>query len=349
MVKAFSQTLQSLIQGHSLDGETAAHMIETVIRGELDEAQTAAFLVALEAKGVQPGELVQFAATQLTYTERVHVTGVTFDVVGTGGDGYHTVNISTMAALAVAGTGRTVVKHGNRAASSKCGTADVLEELGVNIELDAAGVEQVVAQAGMGFCFAGRFHHSMAAVLPVRRSLGVRTVFNYMGPLLNPARPTNAAVGVAKRDIGATVSDALEKCGTTALVLHGHEGLDELSICGPTSVWTAEGGVAHEHVVVPEDMGVPRVALTALRGGDRVFNAEVVRSVVRDGREGPVMDAVVVNAAAALATERKPGSDPVEALRGAIPEIQESIMGGAAWKSLRAMVEASQAARSRMF
>jgi anthranilate phosphoribosyltransferase len=230
----------------------------------------------------------------------VTISGRAVDVVGTGADRANTVNISTMAALVVAGSGRTVVKHGNRAASSACGTADVLEELGVAIDLPAAGVATTVAEVGIGFCFARVFHAGLRHAGPTRSELAVPTFFNFLGPLTNPARVPASAIGCADLTMAPVMAAVLAGRGDTALVFRGDDGLDELTTTTTSRVWVVSGGEVAETLLDPAEFGIAAVAPQALRGGDRVHNAQVVRDVLAGGG-GSVRDAVLLNAAAAIA------------------------------------------------
>jgi anthranilate phosphoribosyltransferase len=239
---------------------------------------------------------------------RIDVPGPSVDVVGTGGDRAHTVNISTMAALVVAGAGPQVVKHGNRAASSACGSADVLEELGVRLDLTPEAVARVAGEAGITFCFAQVFHPSFRHAAVARRELGVPTAFNFLGPLTNPARPGAAAVGVADRRMAPLVAGVLASRGTSALVFRGDDGLDELTTSGPSTVWEVRAGTVVEHSFDPGEIDVPRASIEQLRGGDAAFNAGVARDVL-GGATGPVREAVLLNAAAALVAADAAGAE----------------------------------------
>jgi anthranilate phosphoribosyltransferase len=223
------------------------------------------------------------------------------DTCGTGGDASGTVNLSSMAAIVVAGTGQPVVKHGNRAASSKSGSADLLEALGIPLQLPPDAVEDCLAKAGITFCFAPVFHPAMKHAGPVRRELGIPTVFNILGPLANPARPAAQLVGVADRGIGPVVAQALRLRGTSALVVHGDDGLDEITTATTTTVWDATGPEVVQTALDTKDLGVPRPAPGSLQGGDAAFNAEVARKVLaNEDSVAAVIDAVCANAGAAL-------------------------------------------------
>jgi anthranilate phosphoribosyltransferase len=292
--------LNTLMAGDALGADDTAWAMGEIMAGEANPAQLAAFAVLLRAKGETPGELGGLVHTMRERAPIVAVTGRAVDVVGTGADRANTVNISTMAALVVAGTGRQVVKHGNRAATSACGTADVLEELGVAIDLPADAVAACVAEVGIGFCFAPVFHPGTRHSGPVRRELGVPTAFNFLGPLTNPARVSASAVGCADRRMAPVMAAVLAERGDTALVFRGDDGLDELTTTTTSAVWVAAGGTVAETVVDPKVFGIAPVPPEALRGGDRVQNAAAVRALLA-GEPGPVREAVLLNAAAAIA------------------------------------------------
>ncbi len=279
--------------------DTAWAMTE-IMSGEATPAQIAAFITLLRAKGETPDEIAGLVDTMRSFANPVPFEGHAVDIVGTGADRAHTVNISTMAALVVAATGRPVVKHGNRAASSSCGTADVLEELGVAIDLDGDGVAHSVAEVGIGFCFAAKFHPGMRFAGPVRRELGVPTTFNFLGPLTNPARVRSAAIGCADSRMAPIMARVLADRGDSALVFRGDDGLDELTTTTTSQVWVAADGAVQHAVVDPGALGIEPVTAEALRGADAAYNADVVRQVMR-GQASAVRDAVLLNAAAGIA------------------------------------------------
>lgn len=291
--------LHRLVGGGSLTRAQTGWAMDRIMSGEATAVQVAGFLVALRAKGESVEELAGLAQTMLDHAVPISVPGPAVDVVGTGGDRAHTVNISTMAALVVAGAGVRVVKHGNRAASSACGSADVLEALGVRLDLPPESVAEVATTAGITFCFAQVFHPSFRHAAVARRELGVPTAFNFLGPLTNPAQPRAAAVGVADRRMAPLVAGVLAGRGASALVFRGEDGLDELTTSGPSTVWEVHGSEVVEHAFDPGDIGVPRHGVEALRGADAAYNAGVAREVLA-GTAGPIRDAVLLNAAAAL-------------------------------------------------
>jgi anthranilate phosphoribosyltransferase len=255
--------------------------------------------MALRTKGETADEVEGFARTMLEFANPVHTPSPVVDVVGTGGDRSGTFNISTASAIVVAGAGVPVAKHGNRAASSNCGSADVLEALGVTIDLDAAGVESCLADVGVAFLFAPMFHPAMAHAGPVRRELRVPTVFNFLGPLTNPARPFAQAVGCSDPRMLPLMAEVLARRGTRAVLFRGEDGLDELTTTGPSTVFRVADGEAHEGTLDPAELGFARATVDDLQGGDARSSAEIVRRLLA-GEPGPKRDVVLLNAAAAL-------------------------------------------------
>lgn len=292
--------LTTLMSGGELASDDTAWAMDEIMAGNASPAQLAAFAVLLRAKGEAPDEMAGLVRTMLDRATPLDVPTRAVDVVGTGADRAHTVNISTMAALVVAGSGRPVVKHGNRAASSSCGTADVLEELGVAIDLPPDGVARTFADVGIGFCFAPVFHPGMRHAGGPRRELGVPTVFNFLGPLTNPGHVSAAAIGCADPRMAPVMAAVLAARGDCALVFRGDDGLDELTTTTTSTAWLAAGGRVEQAVVDPTALGIEPVAPEQLRGGDPPFNAAVVREVLA-GRGGGARDAVLLNAAAAIA------------------------------------------------
>jgi anthranilate phosphoribosyltransferase len=336
--------LSMLVAGESLSAGQTAWAMGEIMAGEATPAQIAGFALALRAKGETPEEVAGMATTMLAHATPIDVTTDAVDVVGTGGDRAHTVNISTMAAMVVAGAGVRVVKHGNRAATSSCGTADLLEYLGIPVTLDPAGVAACVAEAGIGFCFAPTFHPGMRHAGGPRREVGVPTVFNFLGPLTNPGRPRAAAVGCFDRRMAPVLAGVLAERGTSALVLRGEDGLDEFTVTAPTRVWVAAGKATTELVLDAADLGLGRASLADLRGADAAFNAKVAHAVLA-GERGAVRDAVLVNAAAALAAYDGLGGELVGALRAGIDRAATAIDSGAAAAVLDRWVAVANAPR----
>jgi anthranilate phosphoribosyltransferase len=321
--------LTRLINGEDLEPAEAQWAMDQVMSGDATPAQVAAFVVALRAKGEKPGELAGLAASMLAHARRVTLDVPAVDVVGTGGDRAHTVNISTMTAIVVAAAGAHVVKHGNRAASSRCGAADLLERLGVAIDLPPEGVAACVHELGIGFCFAPVFHPAFRHAAVPRREIGVPTAFNFLGPLTNPAQPSAALVGCADPRMAPLMADVFAQRGASVLIVRGDDGLDEITTGTTTSVWAVSDGAVRSLTLDPADLGVPRSDRESLRGGEPVYNAEVTGRLLA-GEPGPVRDAVLLNAAAALATHRGLSGDLVADLGAALPDAAQAIDSGAA-------------------
>jgi anthranilate phosphoribosyltransferase len=292
--------LSTLLRAESLSAAETAWAMREVMSGEATPVQVAAFVVALRAKGETPDEVAGLVEVMLEEAAHVTVPGRVVDTCGTGGDRAHTVNISTMAALVVAGAGVPVVKHGNRAASSACGSADLLEELGVVVDLPPAAVAPCLADAGIAFCFAPVFHPGMRHAALARREMGVPTVFNVLGPLTNPARPAAQAVGVSDARLAPVMAGVLAARGADALVFRGDDGLDELTTTAGSTVWVVADGSVRETAFDPASLGLAPATIADLRGADAPYNASVARDVL-GGARGPVRDAVLLNAAAAIA------------------------------------------------
>lgn len=333
--------LAELLTGRDLDGATAGAAMTSILNGDATAAQIAAFLVALRAKGETAEELhgmldaAMHAATFVPLTADEQQRCV--DVVGTGGDGSHSVNVSTMAALVVAGAGVPVCKHGNRSASSKCGTADVLELLGVAIEQTGSGVATCVREAGIGFCFAPMFHPAFRFAGPPRRELGVPTAFNLLGPMANPGRVKRQLIGVAEARFAHPMVEALDRQGlTTAWVVHG-DGMDELTTTGASQVLALDHGTITEHVVDPVALGFAPATSADLRGGAPEENALAVRRVLA-GELGAHRDIVILNAGAALVVAGA-ATELVDGVELAVASIDD----GHAQASLDALIRVSQA------
>lgn len=343
--RTWSDVLATLLAGQDLTAADAGWAMREIMTGESSAAQLAGFVVALRAKGETPAEVAGLSEVMLDLATPLPLpAGLrTVDTCGTGGDRANTVNISTMAAFVLAGAGAAVVKHGNRSASSQTGSADVLEELGVIIDLPASAVAEVVAAGAPAFCFAPVFHASMRFAASARRDLGVPTVFNVLGPLTNPGRPAAQVVGVSDLRLAPVLAQVLADRGTDALVVRGDDGLDELTTATTSRVWWAKAGAVSEEVIDPAAFGL---AAGALRGGDVVHNAAVARAFVA-GEPGPVRDAVLLNAAAGLVAHT-PGSGSLhEQLTVALAQAAAVVDDGAAAAALERWVSASRAAAGR--
>jgi anthranilate phosphoribosyltransferase len=341
--RAWPVLLAALLRGESLTAKDTTWAMNEVMSGEATPAQIAGFAMALRAKGETADEVDGLVHAMLNHALRVTVDVRAVDTCGTGGDRAHTVNISTMAALVVRDAGGTVVKHGNRAASSACGSADLLEALGVVVDLPPEKVTECVRTAGIGFCFAPVFHPAFRHTAVPRRELGVPTVFNFLGPLTNPAQPPAQAVGVSDARMAPVMAGVLARRGASALVFRGEDGLDELSIGAPSAVWAVSGGAVREDRVDPQQLGLAVASADALRGGDAQHNADVTRRCL-SGEPGPVRDAVLLNAAAALVALDGVGDAPVaEQLKPALGRAAASVDSGSARQALDRWIAASRA------
>jgi anthranilate phosphoribosyltransferase len=336
--------LNRLLAREDLSSSDTAWAMAEIMAGEATPAQVAAFVVALRAKGESPDEVAGMASTMLDRAAPVRLPGACVDVVGTGGDGAHTVNISTMAAVVTAATGVPVAKHGNRAASSSSGSADVLEALGVVIDLPAPAVARCVAEAGIGFLFAPVFHPGYRHTAAPRREMGIGTVFNFLGPLTNPARPVASAIGCADRRMAPVLAAVIAGRGHRGLVFRGDDGLDELTTATTSSVWVARDVEVVPDRVDPSALGIPTPPAGALRGGDAAHNAEVFRRLLA-GEPGPVRDAVLLNAAGALAAFDERGARLHDALGAGLERAAQAVDDGSAAALLDRWIAVSQAAR----
>lgn len=346
---SWPDVLTTVLEGRDLSVSEAAWAMRQVMQGEATHAQLGGFLMALRAKGETVPEIIGFRDAILDAAVPLPVDPHVLDIVGTGGDRIGTVNISSTAAVVIAGMGIPVVKHGNRAVSSRSGASDVLSELGIDLRLPPEAVAQVLERAGITFAWAAAFHPGFRHAGPVRAELGVPTVFNFLGPLVNPARAEANAVGVANPDVVPLISGVFRTRGATALVFRGEDGLDELTTTGYSRIWEISNGDEHAFDVHPRDLGMATATLDDLRGGDARHNAGVLRRTL-GGEQGPVRDIVLLNAAAGVVAYRL-SQDPSQAQRNMIERLNEardeaaaSIDEGRAEARLAAWVEASTAA-----
>jgi anthranilate phosphoribosyltransferase len=321
----------ALVRGESLTSDEAAWAMNEIMDGAATDAQISGFAVALRIKGETPTEVAGLARAMLDHATPIQVPGRLADLVGTGADGAHTVNISTMATVVAAAAGTRMVKHGNRAASSRCGAADVLEALGVVINLPPEASVDLAQEIGVAFLFAPLYHPALRYAGPARSQLGVPTVFNLLGPVANPARPQAQAVGVADRRMGEVIAGVLAARGASALVFHGGDGLDELTTTTTSSVWLVHGSAVAAAEFDPAELGLARVRPEDLRGGDAARNAAVARAVF-GGETGPVRDIVLLNAAAALAADQGVGrpEDLPRVMAEGLARAAEAVDSGAA-------------------
>ena len=331
------EAIDALVEGHSLTMDEAAASMNEIMKGDATPAQFGAYVTALRLKGETVQEIAGMARVMREKALHVSVSGVLVDTAGTGGDRSGSFNISTTAALVAAGAGVKVAKHGNRAMSGPTGSADVLEALGVNIDLSPEGVQQCIEEVGFGFMFAQRYHPSMRFAAGPRREIGIRNVFNILGPLTNPAGAKRQVIGVADPAMARRMAEVLGTLGSErALVVHGEDGMDELTITGPSQVWELKDGSVTEYAFTPNSVGLQTADAGTLAATSADGSAATVRSVL-GGISGPTRDVVLLNAAAALAV-----GGAAESLSDGVVQASESIDSGAASRVLAGLAELSQ-------
>jgi len=331
------EAISTIVSGRSLTTDEAASVMEEIMQGEVTPAQFGAFVTALRFKGETADEIAGLASVMRAKAIRVTVADPVIDIVGTGGDSFNTFNISTTAAFVVAGAGLKVAKHGNRAMSSQCGSADVLESLGVRIDLNADQVQRCIQEVGIGFMFAPTFHPAMKYASVPRREIGIRTVFNILGPLTNPAFAETQLLGVADGSLVEKMTLVLKSLSCHhALVVHGEDGLDEITITGETKVCELKDGDINSYSISTKDFGLSQTSLNSLRGGTIDENAALLRRVLT-GTRGPQQDVVLMNTAAALLV-----GDRVTTLQQGMALAREIIDGGHALLKLEQLIDLSQ-------
>jgi anthranilate phosphoribosyltransferase len=336
--------LNQLIAGADLSQEDTAWAMDQMMSGTASPAQIGGFAIGLRAKGETSAEISGMAAMMLRHARRVRVDGRAVDIVGTGGDHSNSVNISTMASIVVAAAGAPVVKHGSRSASSQTGAADVLEALGIALDLPPEAVERSVAEIGIGFCFAPLFHPALRNVGATRSQLGVPTTFNLLGPLTNPAQPPASLIGCAYQDKTEVLAEVFARRDASVLLVRGDDGLDELTTTTTSSVWVISGGEIRRESFDPSTLDIPLATAEQLRGGDVAHNAEVVRQLVH-GKTGPVRDAVLLNAAGALAAFTGFSGSLAEDIAAGLQRAAQAVDSGAAATLLDRWAEFSAAAK----
>ncbi len=331
--------LAKVLDRQDLSPEEAEEAMGIIMRGEATDAQIGGYLMALHMKGECVDEITGSARAMREHASKVNLENgeePIFDIVGTGGDGAHTFNISTAGAFIIAGTGRKVAKHGNRAASSLCGSADVLVELGVQVDLEPQAVAECIQEVGIGFMFAPRFHPAMKHAIGPRRELGQRSIFNILGPLTNPADASHMLLGVYDPELTEPIANVLSALGgKAAMVLNGHGGIDELATSGPNRISHLSKGEVRTYNLDPETLGLPRSDLKSLRGGDPPENAKIFRELLRGEDKGPKRDVLLLNAGAALAVENGDVATGIE-------EARQSLDDGRALEKLDQFIEFSQ-------
>jgi len=331
------EAIDMLVKGQSLTMEDAVQVMEEIMTGEATPAQFGAFVTALRLKGETVDEIAGLAQVMRAKESKVKVSGLTVDTCGTGGDAIGTFNISTAAAFVVAGAGLKVAKHGNRAMTSKCGSADVLEALGVKIDLGPEGVQHCLEEVGIGFMFAPVFHPAMKYAVVPRREIGIRTVFNILGPLTNPAGAQAQVIGVSDANIAPKMAQVLQTLGCQhVLVIHGGDGMDEISIGEPSTVWELKGDDLSSYTVSPQELGVHRAKVEDIKGGTAEENAVMLRDVLK-GEKGPRCNVVLLNAAAGLVA-----GDLSANLTEGVKLAQQTIDSGRALQKLEEFIECSQ-------
>ncbi|QEO13025.1 anthranilate phosphoribosyltransferase [Agromyces intestinalis] len=346
--RSWPAILTTLLDGEDLSVSDASWCMEQIVTGAATSSQIAGFLIALRRKGETVDEIVGFRDAILEHALPLTVDPMALDIVGTGGDRFGTVNVSTMASVIAAASGVPVVKHGNKAASSASGSSDVLAALGIDLTLAPERVAEVFERTGVTFAFASAFHPGFRHAGPVRAELGVPTVFNFLGPLCNPARPEASAVGVAHLDRVPLIVGVFQTRGATALVFRGDDGLDELTTTGHSHLWEVSRGTVKEHDLDPRELGIERASIEDLQGGDAAHNAGIVHEVLA-GARGPVRDIVVLNAAAGLVSyELARDHDQfqrtiLDRFRDKMAVAEEAIDSGAAARKLEEWVAATRA------
>ncbi len=331
------EAIGQLVAGQALSQAQAAQVMDEIMSGEATPAQFGACVTALRIKGETADEVAGMAQGMRDKSKRVEYTSALVDTCGTGGDASGSFNVSTAAAFVIAASGLRVAKHGNRAITSQSGSADVLEALGVKLELTPEQVRRCIDEAGIGFMFAPAFHPAMRFAAGPRREIGIRTVFNILGPLTNPAGATHQLLGVADPSLGRMMAEVLLRLGSEhVLVVHGADKVDEMSICAPTQIWELYEGNIHEYTVTPEDVGLTRAASGSVKGGTAQENAATLRAVLGGQQSGPILDMVLLNAAGALVAGNK-----AVGLPKAVEAARELVSNGSALKRVDDLVRVS--------
>jgi anthranilate phosphoribosyltransferase len=340
------EAINLLVSGKSLTMEQAAEVMEEMTTGQVTPAQFGAFVTALRIKGETADEIAGLAQVMRAKAIRVETTEPVIDIVGTGGDNSRSFNISTAAAFVAAGAGIKVAKHNNRAMTSQCGSADVLEALGMKIELDAAQVKDCLEKVGIGFMFAPLFHPAMKFAAAPRREIGVRTIFNILGPLTNPALAESIVLGVPSEELGEKLIQVLQRLGSRhAIVVYGLEGIDEISVAGKSRVWELKDGKITDYYVSPKDFGLAEAKVETLAGGTPQENAIILRSVL-EGEKGSRREAVIMNAAAGIVVGKKTKqSSGLAALKEGAAIASKAIDSGQALEKLEKLIKLSQSYR----
>ena len=342
---SWSEIFASLNNKIDLTSAQSLWAMNTVMDGKATNDEIKQLLLGLKEKGESPSEITSFVEVMLEHSVKLDISNDAVDTCGTGGDSLGTVNISTAAALVVAGCGIPVVKHGNRAASSKSGSADVLEALGVLTSMNPEQVKESFKKCGITFCFAPTFHPAMKHVGPVRKELGVATVFNILGPLANPAQPKAQVVGVANLKMAPIIAQVLANRKTSAFVVRGNDGLDEISIGGSTQIWDVRSGEVKEFEFDAQELGIPKAGVEKLAGGDATHNAGLIRKALSTNGSGPIQDAICVNAAASIVAYENLGGDFFTQMQLAFARAKGSVESGASLQVLNTWANYSESVR----
>lgn len=345
---SWKDILSRLVSGEDLSTADTRWIMDQILTGQATAVPMAAFLAGLRVKGETAEEVEGLVDAMLDHAVKISIPVRSVDLVGTGGDGANTVNITTMASLVTAGAGLTVVKHGNRAASSTTGSSDVLSELGINLQATPDRVAELATEVGITFCPAPVFHSSMRYVGPIRSELGIATTFNILGPLTNPAQPEASAIGTSSRELAPIIAGVLANKGRNGMVFRGGDGLDELAASAPASVWEVRGGEVEEITLnAVTELGLPPIETADLKGGDPSYNASVVHRVM-SGETGPVRDTVLLNAAAGIVADGTLTGTAdgtfAERMGTALEIAREAVDSGSAQNVLERWVAASQSA-----
>jgi anthranilate phosphoribosyltransferase len=336
----WAEVLTALVARRDLGVEETTWAMGEILAGAATPVQIAGFAVALRSKGETVEEMQGLVDAMYSHAAPLSIPGRTLDIVGTGGDRSFSVNISTMAAIVAAGAGVTVVKHGNRSASSKAGSADVLEHLGIRLDLPVGSVARVAEEAGITFCFAAAFHPALRHAAVARSELGIGTTFNFLGPIANPAKPAAQAIGCADARMAPVMAGVFARRGVDAWVFRGDDGLDELTTTTTSRIWTVSGGEVTETSLDPARLGIAAGTAEGLRGHDAAYNADVVRRLL-DGERGPVRDAVVLNAGAALAVHAAEDGSLEDRVAAGVARADEALDSGAARDTLERWISAA--------
>ncbi|MBH52549.1 MAG: anthranilate phosphoribosyltransferase [Chloroflexi bacterium] len=330
------ESITKIIEGNSLSTEEASNVMNEIMNGDTTPAQIASFITALRMKGESVEEVVGMATAMRQHSIKINISGTLVDTCGTGGDGSNTFNISTASSVAASAAGLKIAKHGNRSASSICGSADVLEECGVKIDMSPSDVAYSIEKIGIGFMFAPIFHPAMKHAGPPRREIGIRTIFNILGPLTNPANAQIQILGIARKELGFLMAETLRRLKThKSFIVHGEDGIDEFTLSGQTYIWEISDDTILEHSISPEDVGLTRSPLSNLKGGSIKENKQMLESVL-DGTPGSLQDSIAFNTGAAIYL-----SGNAKTFKDGVNQAKEILTSGLGRKKLEEWVDLS--------